>query len=74
MAADWQNRTDSTEKADRGWQAEGYIMRHEMFWRFFTIKTLIRAAFTALSLSSIGVAHSQPSPFHAPAHSDYHNN
>nr|WP_294523039.1 hypothetical protein [uncultured Rhodopila sp.] len=28
----------------------------------FTTKTLIRAAFTALSLANIGVAHSQPAP------------
>jgi hypothetical protein len=41
--------------------------------RLFTTKTLIRAAFTALSLSSIGVAHSQPA-YHAPAHNYYQNN
>jgi hypothetical protein len=42
-------------------------MRQGMFGRFFTVKTLVRAAFTAMSLSAIGVAHSQPSSYHAPA-------
>jgi hypothetical protein len=40
-------------------------MRLGIFARFLTVKILIRAAFTALSLSSIGAAHSQPSPYHA---------
>ena len=31
-----------------------------MFARLFTVKTLIRAAFTALSLATIGVAHTEP--------------
>jgi hypothetical protein len=35
-------------------------MSHELIARIFTVRTLIRAACTALSLSSIGVAHSQP--------------
>ena len=30
-----------------------------MFARLFTVKTLIRAAFTALSLATIGVAHAE---------------
>jgi hypothetical protein len=30
-----------------------------MFARFLTVKTLIRAAFTALSLATIGVAHAE---------------
>jgi hypothetical protein len=47
---------------------------HGMFGRLFRVKTLIRAAFTALSLSSIGVAHSQPSPYHAPAQNYWQNN
>ena len=32
----------------------------EMSGRFFTVKMLIRAAFTALSLANIGVAHAGP--------------
>jgi hypothetical protein len=39
----------------------------------FTTKTLIRAAFTALSLSSIGVAHSQTN-YRTPAHNYAQNN
>jgi hypothetical protein len=31
-----------------------------MFGRLFTIRMLIRAAFTALSLATIGSAHAQP--------------
>jgi hypothetical protein len=31
-----------------------------MFGRILTLKTPIRAAFTAASLANIGVAHSQP--------------
>ena len=42
--------------------------------RFLTTKALIRAGFMALSLSSIASAHSEPSPFHAPAHNFYQNN
>ena len=48
-------------------------MANAMFGRVFTAKTLIRVAFTALSLSSIGVAHSQTS-YQAPAHNYYQNN
>ena len=44
-----------------------------MFGRFFTVKTLIRAAFTAMSVSSIGVAHSQPSSYQAAGQSYYQN-
>nr|WP_294509283.1 hypothetical protein [uncultured Rhodopila sp.] len=33
-----------------------------MFNHIVTVKTLIRVAFTALSLANIGVAHSQPIP------------
>lgn len=40
--------------------------------RVFTVKTLIRAAFTALSVASIGVAHS--ATYHAPAYNSYQNN
>jgi len=39
-----------------------------------TMKTLIRAGFMALSLSSIAAAHSETAPFHAPAHNFYQNN
>ncbi len=42
--------------------------------RFLTIKTLIRAGFMALSISSIAVAHSETVLFHAPAHNFYQNN
>jgi hypothetical protein len=38
-------------------------MTHGTSGRIFTVKNLIRAAFTALSLSSIGVAHSQPASY-----------
>jgi hypothetical protein len=48
-------------------------MKQGMFGRFFTVKTLIRVAFTALSLNSIGVAHSAV-PYQAPAHNYYQNN
>ena len=48
-------------------------LTHEMLKRLFTVKTLIRAAFTVLSLSSIGIAHSQ-SAYHAPAHNYHQNN
>ena len=53
---------------------EEQIMTYGPFARFFTVKTLIRAAFTALSLNSIGVAHSQPSPYHPPAQNYWQNN
>ena len=42
--------------------------------RFLTIKSLIRAGFMALSISSIAAAHSETAPFHAPAHNFYQNN
>jgi hypothetical protein len=48
-------------------------MAHAIFGRVFTIKTLIRIAFTALSLNSIGVAHSQSWSYHAPAQNYYQN-
>ncbi len=48
-------------------------MTHIILGHLFTTKTLIRAAFTALSLSSIGVAHSQTT-YHTPAHNYYQNN
>jgi hypothetical protein len=38
-----------------------------------TVKTLIRAGFMALSLSSIAAAHSETAPFHTPAHNFYQN-
>ena len=49
-------------------------MRYGTFARFFTVKTLIRAAYTALSLCSIGAAHSQPSASHAAVQGYYQNN
>jgi hypothetical protein len=55
----------SQRAPERTWRVEERIMRLGIFARFLTVKILIRAAFTALSLSSIGAAHSQPSPYHA---------
>ena len=49
-------------------------MTHGMPKRLFTVKTLIRAAFTVLSLGSIGVAHSQSAPYHTPSHNFQQNN
>ena len=49
-------------------------MTQALFARIFTVKSLIRVAFTVVSLNSIGVAHSQPSPYHAPAQNYYQNN
>jgi hypothetical protein len=48
-------------------------MAHGMLERLFTAKTLIRVAFTALSLSSIGVAHSE-TQYHTPSYNYYQNN
>jgi hypothetical protein len=48
-------------------------MRHGMFGRFFTVNTLIRVAFTALSLNSIGIAQSA-TPYQTPPHNYYQNN
>ena len=48
-------------------------MTHIILGRLLTTKMLIRAAFTALSLGSIGVAHSQTT-YHAPAHNYYQTN
>ena len=49
------------------------IVAHAMFGSIFTTKTLIRVALTAISLNSIGIAHSA-TPYQAPAHNYYHNN
>jgi hypothetical protein len=49
-------------------------MTHEAFGPLLTVKTLVRVAFFALSVSSIGVAKSQPSSYHTPAHNYYQNN
>ncbi len=43
------------------------------FAHLLTMKNLIRVAFTALSLSTIPVAHSQTAPFHAPQQNYYQN-
>jgi hypothetical protein len=48
-------------------------MAQVMFGRLFTVKTLIRVAFTVLSLNSIGIAHSA-TPYQAPTHNYYQNN
>jgi hypothetical protein len=50
-----------------------HIVKHGIFERFFTVNTLIRVAFTALSLNSVGTAHSA-TPYQAPAHNYYQNN
>ncbi|MDB5402911.1 MAG: hypothetical protein QOF70_293 [Acetobacteraceae bacterium] len=42
-------------------------MTYAMFGRLFTVKMLIRAGLAALSLSSIGIAHSQQPPHPVPA-------
>ncbi len=39
-----------------------------------TTKTLIRVAFAALSIASIGVAHSSPQPYQPPAQNYHQNN
>lgn len=49
------------------------VAHHAMFGSIVTAKMLIRVAFTALSLHSIGIAHSA-TPYHAPAHNYYQNN
>jgi hypothetical protein len=49
-------------------------MTQALFGRFFTVKTLIRVAYTVVSLNSIGVAHSEPWTYHAPAQNYYQNN
>ncbi len=41
--------------------------------RVLTIKTLIRVAFTAISLSSIGAAHSETKQYHHAAKNDHQN-
>ncbi len=41
--------------------------------RVLTIKTLIRVAFTAVSLASIGVAHSETKQYHHAAQNDHQN-
>jgi hypothetical protein len=46
---------------------------HAMFGSIFTTKTLIRVALTAISLNSIGIAHSA-TPYQTPAHNYYQNN
>jgi hypothetical protein len=38
------------------------------------MKTLIRAGFMALSISSIAAAHSETAPFHGPFRNFYQNN
>ena len=48
-------------------------MAHARVGSISTAKTLIRVAFTAVSLSSIGIAHSAK-PYHPPAHNYYQNN
>ena len=44
-----------------------------MFGSIFTTKTLIRVALTAISLNSIGIAHSA-TPYQVPSHNYYQNN
>jgi len=49
------------------------MMARNIVERLFTAKTLIRVAFTALSLSLIGVAHSE-TRYQTPSHNYYQNN
>jgi hypothetical protein len=49
-------------------------MMHAIFERVFTMKALIRAAFTVLSLASIGAAHSQATSYHTPVNIAYQTN
>jgi hypothetical protein len=49
-------------------------MAHAWLGRFLTVKTLIRAAYIALSLNAIGVAHSQPSSYRPPEQNYWQNN
>jgi hypothetical protein len=49
-------------------------MTYRVRGRLFTSKNLIRAAFTAVSLASIGVAHSATTSYHAPVQNYYQNN
>jgi hypothetical protein len=44
-----------------------------MFGSIFTAKTLVGVAFTVISLSSTGIAHSA-TPYVAPTHNYYQNN
>lgn len=48
-------------------------MTRSMVDRVFTVKTLVRAAFMALSISSIGVAH-PAQPFQPPSQNYQQNN
>jgi hypothetical protein len=54
-------------------QATEVIMAHAMFGSIFTMKMLIRVAFTAISLSSVAAANSAM-PYHAPTYNYYQNN
>jgi hypothetical protein len=47
-------------------------MTHAIFRQVFSAKALIRAGVMALSLSSIGAAHSQT--YHTPAYNFHQNN
>jgi hypothetical protein len=42
--------------------------------RSVSVKILIRAIFTVLSLGAIGVAHSQTAQYRTPVHNYYQNN
>jgi hypothetical protein len=49
-------------------------MTRQPFRYIFTTRNLIRVAFTALSLSSIGAAHSAPTGYHPPQQNYQQNN
>jgi len=49
-------------------------MRYHLNGHIFTTKNLIRVAFTALSLSSIGAAHSATGGYHPPQQNYHQNN
>jgi hypothetical protein len=69
---------DQTDRPNKGppkrARAEIKVMTQALFARVFTVKSLIRVAFTVLSLNSIGIAHSQATRYHAPAQNYYQNN
>jgi hypothetical protein len=50
------------------------VMARTLVRTLLTTKTLIRVAFAALSIASIGVAHSSPQPYQPPAQNYHQNN
>jgi hypothetical protein len=48
-------------------------MTEALFGRVFTVRNLIRLAFTVVSLNAMGVAHSQTTKYQPPAQNYYQN-